>query len=69
MVAIRKKQEIVLDPARNLGQPILNKYNVKTELIYELYKTNHSISEISDWYELDKNSIQAAISFEKGLMA
>jgi uncharacterized protein (DUF433 family) len=64
-----KEQEIVLDPTRNLGQPILNKYNVKTELIYELYKTNHSISEISDWYELDKNSIEAAISFEKGLVA
>ena len=64
-----KEGEIVLDPARNLGQPILNKYNVKTELIYELYKTNHSISEISDWYELDKNAIQTAISFEEGLVA
>jgi uncharacterized protein (DUF433 family) len=64
-----KKHEIVLDPARNMGQPILNKYNVKTELIYELYKTNHSISEISDWYELDKAAIEAAISFEKDLVA
>jgi uncharacterized protein (DUF433 family) len=64
-----KKENIVLDPSRNMGQPILNKYNVRTELIYELYKTNHSINEISDWYELDKNAIQAAISFEKGLAA
>jgi uncharacterized protein (DUF433 family) len=64
-----KKGSIVLDPARNMGQPILNKYNVRTELIYELYKTNHSINEISDWYELDENAIQAAISFEKELVA
>jgi uncharacterized protein (DUF433 family) len=64
-----KKKDIVLDPARNMGQPILNKYNVKTELIYDLYKTNHSISEISDWYELDKNAIQAAINFEESLVA
>jgi uncharacterized protein (DUF433 family) len=64
-----KKHEIVLDPARNMGQPILNKYNVKTELIYELYRTNHSISEISDWYELDKTAIETAISFEKDLVA
>ena len=64
-----KKGDIVLDPARNMGQPILNKYNVKTELIYELYKTNHSISEISDWYELDKIAIEAAINFEEGLVA
>ena len=64
-----KKKNIVLDPSRNMGQPILNKYNVRTELIFELYKTNHSIDEISEWYELDRKSIEAAISFEKGLAA
>ena len=64
-----KKKDIVLDPSRNMGQPILNKYNVRTELIYELYKTNHSINEISEWYELDEKSIEAAISFEKDLAA
>jgi uncharacterized protein (DUF433 family) len=64
-----KKGNIVLDPSRNMGQPILNKYNVKTELIYELYKSNHSINEINDWYELDNKSIQAAIDFEKDLAA
>jgi len=64
-----KKKDIVLDPSRNMGQPILNKYNVRTELIYDLYKSKHSINEISDWYELDKNAIKAAISFEEGLVA
>jgi uncharacterized protein (DUF433 family) len=64
-----KKGNIVLDPSRNMGQPILNKYNVKTELIYDLYKTKHSINEISDWYELDTKAIEAAIKFEKGLVA
>ena len=64
-----KRGNIVLDPSRNMGQPILNKYNVKTELIYELYKTNHSIKEISDWYEMDKIAIEAAIRYEKGFAA
>jgi len=64
-----KEREIVLDPTRNMGQPILNKYNVKTELIYELYKNNHSINEISDWYELDKAAIKTAISYEKDFAA
>ncbi len=64
-----KKGNIVLDPSRNMGQPILNKYNVKTELIYELYKTDHSVNEISEWYELDEAAIETAISFEKGLVA
>jgi len=64
-----KKGGIVVDPARNMGQPILSKYNVRTELIYDLYKTKHSIDEISDWYELDKKAIETAIKYEKGLVA
>jgi uncharacterized protein (DUF433 family) len=64
-----KRGGIVLDPSRNMGQPILNKYNIRTELLYDLYQTEHSISEISDWYELDKNAIEAAIDFEKGMAA
>jgi uncharacterized protein (DUF433 family) len=52
-----------------MGQPILNKYNIRTELIYDLYKTEHSINEIGDWYELDKIAIEAAIDFEKGMVA
>jgi uncharacterized protein (DUF433 family) len=64
-----KQEDIVLDPSRNMGQPILNKYNVRTDLIFELYKTNRSIEEISDWYELDPNSVKSAISFESGLAA
>jgi uncharacterized protein (DUF433 family) len=64
-----KMNDIVLDPARNMGQPILNSYNIKTELIFELYKTNHRIEEISEWYELDKKAIETAIRFEKGFVA
>jgi uncharacterized protein (DUF433 family) len=64
-----KDKEIVLDSSRNMGQPILNKYNVRTELIYDLYKTKHSINEIGEWYELDKDSIKAAIDYEESLVA
>jgi uncharacterized protein (DUF433 family) len=64
-----KDGAIVLDSSRNMGQPILDKYNIRTELIYDLYKTKHSISEIADWYELDKNAIEVAINYEKGLAA
>ena len=64
-----KSKEIVLDSSRNMGHPILNKYNVRTELIYDLYKTKHSINEIIDWYELDRESIEAAINYEESLAA
>ena len=64
-----KDKDIVLDPLRSMGQPIINTYNVKTELIYDLYKANHNINEICDWYELDKNSVKLAIEYEKSLAA
>jgi uncharacterized protein (DUF433 family) len=64
-----KRGGVVLDPSRNMGQPILSKYNIRTELIYNLYQTKHDINEISDWYELDKDAIEAAINFEKGFAA
>jgi len=32
-------------------------------------KSKHSINEISEWYELDKDSIKKAIDFEKGMVA
>lgn len=64
-----KTKDVVLDPSRNMGQPIINKYNVRTELIFELHKTKHSIKEISDWYELDEESINTAIDYESRLTA
>jgi uncharacterized protein (DUF433 family)/DNA-binding transcriptional MerR regulator len=64
-----KGKNIVLDPARNFGQPILNSYNIRTELIFDLYKSNHSIEEIREWYEVDNDSIRSAIDFEKGFVA
>jgi uncharacterized protein (DUF433 family)/DNA-binding transcriptional MerR regulator len=64
-----KTVSIVLDPSRNMGQPILHQYNIRTRLIYELIKTNHNIREISEWYEVDEESIGAALDFEKGFAA
>jgi uncharacterized protein (DUF433 family)/DNA-binding transcriptional MerR regulator len=64
-----KAKNIVLDPSRNFGQPILNNYNIRTELIFELYKSNHSIDEIREWYEVDNDSIVSAINFEKSFVA
>jgi len=62
-----KKYGIVIDPTRNLGQPIINKYNIRTEVIFDLHNTNHSNKDIADWYDIDLSSIEAAISFENGL--
>jgi uncharacterized protein (DUF433 family) len=63
-----KKEGIVLDPSRNFGQPIIDTYNIRTDILYDLYKTNHSIAEIKEWYKIDTDEIIAAIHFEEGFV-
>ncbi|MCL2609784.1 MAG: hypothetical protein FWD94_07785 [Treponema sp.] len=64
-----KDKNIALDPIRNMGQPILDTYNLRTDIIFDLYKAGRCIDDISDWYELDKDSVKIAIEFEKSLAA
>jgi len=64
---IGKEKGIVLDPNRNLGQPILNKYNIRTDVICDLYMNNHNKNEISEWYNIDFTSIENAIRYEKSI--
>lgn len=64
-----KDKMIVLDPKRNFGKPILDKLNIRVETIIDIYKNNKNINEISNWYNIDKKSINAAIEFEKRLIA
>jgi uncharacterized protein (DUF433 family)/DNA-binding transcriptional MerR regulator len=64
-----KQSSIVLDPNRSLGQPIIHKYNVRTNVLYDLAKHGNTIKDIAEWYEIDEISIQNAIDFEKGLVA
>ena len=60
---------VVIDPARSFGKPIIDDINISTELIMDLYNSDHSKEDISDWYDIDLRYIQMAINFEKRLVA
>lgn len=64
-----KSHSIVIDPERNLGKPIIDKYNITTHVIYQTFKTVNSLDEVASWYEIDKKYVQEAVEYESSLVA
>lgn len=59
-----KKANIVLDPQRNFGQPILMEYNIPTSSIDMAYRGGMSEKEVADSYEIPIKAVRAAVNFE-----
>lgn len=61
-------RDVVIDPKRNFGQPIINTYNVPTSAIYNTFLKENSLNDVADWYGVDKGSVSDAIEFEESLV-
>lgn len=64
-----REKGVVVDPARNFGKPIIDRINISVDLILDLYRSGHGVEAISDWYEIDKEHVELAISFNERLSA
>ena len=60
-------QDIVIDPTRNFGTPILDHWGIATNSLYKEYLNDFDIRYLSTIYEISPQEIGAAISFEKKL--
>ena len=56
-----KKRSIVIDPQRNFGKPILDKYNIPTATIAATYRGNKSYKKVAQWFEIDPASVKDAV--------
>lgn len=56
--------EVVIDPLRGFGEPVVANRGVRTEVIAELLRAGDSPEMIADLYELDHSQVQAAIRYE-----
>lgn len=63
-----KDGSIVVDPARNLGQPTIAPYNIPTFTLFKFFESAGSETAVADWYEIDKASVEAAVYFESRLL-
>lgn len=61
---------VVVDPARNFGQPIAAHAGVATRVLAQSVKANGgSVELVVRWYEVDPREVNDALEFETGLAA
>jgi uncharacterized protein (DUF433 family) len=61
------RRQIVIDPTRSFGQPIVAARGIPTAILAQAVKAHGSVAEIARWYETDVASVRAAVKFEQRL--
>lgn len=61
------KKKVVLDPQRQFGQPIVAREGVRTEVLAAAFRAEESIERVARWFDVDKDSVCAAVEFENFL--
>jgi uncharacterized protein (DUF433 family) len=60
---------IVVDPRKNFGHPIVSNEGIATRVLAESVKANGSVEEVARWYEINPQSVQEAVEYERSLAA
>jgi len=60
-----RDSEIVIDPHRQFGQPVISNTNILTETVYNLYRGGESTDLIARIYDLTTTQVQDAIDFHR----
>ena len=63
----RPRVSIVIDPARQFGEPVLDEFGISTRMIYEEFLEFQDIDYLSKIYDLSKKLVRHAIDFEEFL--
>ncbi len=66
---ITKNKNVVLDPNRNFGQPIVKNEGVLTEVLSNAVHANDSFDVVMDWYNVSRESLEDALEYESQLAA
>lgn len=65
-----QNRAVVLDPSRNLGQPIVAGGGVQTRILANSVKANDgSVEVVARWFEVAAEEVRDAMEFEKRLLA
>ena len=64
-----RKRNVVVDPARNLGQPTAAQSGVATEILARGVRANESVEKVAAWYEAEPDEVRDAVEFEASLVA
>ncbi len=60
-----KRRQIVLDPTRQFGRPILVREGVPTSVLSAAYLATSSYKKVASWYEVAEVAVRAAVQFDQ----
>lgn len=63
------RRNIVLDPSRSFGTPIVKREGVPTSVIGNAFEVEQSIDVVARWYDVDQKAVRDAIEFEERIAA
>ena len=63
------KQQIVIDPHRAFGRPIVVREGVPTEVLAKAFEAEDSLERVAKWFAVPPRAVRDAVAFERGLDA
>lgn len=60
----KDQPNVVLDPHRSFGRPILRPAGVPTRALYDAFRAEGSIERVAHWYKVQPGLVQEAVAFE-----
>lgn len=62
------EHDIVIDPVRSFGKPIVASAGIPTGIVYDAYRAeSRSISTVAHWLGITAEQVEEAVGFEKSL--
>lgn len=62
-------RQVVLDPARSFGRPIIEREGVPTFFLASAAAASESLSTVCEWYDVPESAVTDAVEFERRLVA
>lgn len=59
--------EVVIDPSRHFGDPILDQFGISTQILQKEFKEFRDLKYLADIYEIPERSLRSALNFENKL--
>lgn len=58
-----KDHQVVIDPTRSFGKPIVDREGVPVEVLYNAFKVENSIEVVGEWYDVSPESVGDAVMY------
>ena len=61
------RRNVVLDPERTFGRPIVKSVGVPTEILARSADAEEDVARVAKWFDVSTSDVQAAVDFEREL--